>query len=156
MRLNDRSGIEGLPLRLMIVTLLISLTLPVALGTLQGFQEQAQVRSGMRLAEVIASTASSTYESCEGNVRLVKLDWPESQSGETLRLGLAGPMESILSSRVDIIVSGRISGHLFLSDPLVHLVSEDSGRLEIGPECNGLRLSCVIGTDGIYVAVEVV
>ncbi len=156
MRLSDRSGIEGLPLRLMIVTLLISLTLPVAIGTLHGFEEQAQVRTGMRLAEVISSAASSIYESGEGNVRLVKLDWPESRSGETLRLRLCGSMESILSSRLDVIVNGQVSGQRFLSDPLVHLISEDSSRLEIGPECRELRLSCLIQSDEIYVSLEVV
>ncbi len=155
MRLSDRNGIEGLPLRLMVVALLISLTLPIALGTLQGFQEQAQVRAGMLLAEQIGSAATSAYTGGEGNVRVVKLDWPESQEGQAPRLRLAGPVGSLLSSRLDIIVNGEVSGQHFLSDPLIQLVSVDSMRLEIDPSCKELRLSCVVEAESIYVLVEV-
>jgi hypothetical protein len=156
MYLRDRNGIEGLPLRLMVVALLISLTLPIALGTLQGFQEQTQVRAGMRIAQEIGLAATSAYASGEGNVRMVKLDWPDGQQGAALKLGLAGPVGSLLSTRLDVIVSGVVSGQHFLSDPLVHLVSGDEERLEIGPGCEGLRLSCVVEADRMWVQVEVV
>jgi hypothetical protein len=155
MRLSDRAGIEGLPLRLMIVALLISLTLPIALGTLQNFQEQAQVRAGMNIAEEIGSAASSIYVGGEGNVRLVELKWPEVQPGSSLRLRLAGPIGSVISSRLDIIVNGLVSGQFYLTDPLVQLVSHGSERLEIGPDCEGLRLSCAIEADKVWVQVEV-
>jgi hypothetical protein len=156
MHLSDRSGIEGLPLRLMIVALLISLTLPIALGTLQGFQEKAQVRAGMRIAHEISSAASSAYSSGAGNVRVVQLDWPEGQQGTDLKLRLAGPVGSLVSARVDVIVSGVVSGQQFLSDPLVHLVFENEERLEIGPGCKGLRLSCMVDSEMMWVQVEVI
>jgi hypothetical protein len=148
MFLRDRNGIEGLPLRLMVVALLISLTLPIALGTLQGFQEQTQVRAGMRIAQEIGLAATSAYASGEGNVRMVKLDWPDGQQGAALKLRLAGPVGSLLSTRLDVIVSGAISGQ--------HLVSGDEERLEIGPGCEGLRLSCVVEANRMWVRVEVV
>jgi hypothetical protein len=156
MRLSDRSGIEGLPLRLMVVTLLISLTLPIALGTLQGFQEQTLLREGMRLADLIGSAATSAYTSGEGNVRLVELDWPEAQPSPSIKLMLAGPEGSLLSSRLDVIVNGETSAQRFLSDPLVQLVSIDSRRMEIGPSCQGLRLSCIVAEGAAYVLVEAV
>jgi hypothetical protein len=156
MRLTDRNGIEGLPLRLMVVALLISLTLPIALSTLQGFQEQTQVRAGMRIVQEIGSAATSAYASGEGNVRIIKLDWPGGQQGATLKLRLAGPIGSLLSTRLDVIVSGEVSGQHFLSDPLVHLVSADQERLEIGPGCDELRLSCVVEAEMLWVLVEVV
>jgi hypothetical protein len=156
MHLTDRNGIEGLPLRLMVVALLISLTLPIALSTLQGFQEQTQVRAGMRIVQEIGSAATSAYASGEGNVRIIKLDWPGGQQGATLKLRLAGPVGSLLSTRLDVIVSGEVSGQHFLSDPLVHLVSADQERLEIGPGCEGLRLSCTIEAEMMWVLVEVV
>ncbi len=141
---------------MMIVTLLISLSLPVALGSLQGFQEQAQVRAGMRMADEIASAASSIYASGEGNVRLVELDWPEGQQTQSLKLRLCGPIGSVLSSRLDVIVDGEVSDQVFLSDPVVHLISDGSVRLEIGPDCMRLKLSCLIENDEILVRVEVV
>ncbi len=155
MHLRDRNGIEGLPLRLMVVALLISLTLPVALGTLQGFQEQAQVRAGMRIARDIGSAATSAYMGGEGNVRIIKLDWPEGQQATALRLRLAGPVGSLLSTRLDVIVNGEVSAQHFLSDPLVHLVSEDQERLEVDPFCDELRLSCVVKAGCMWVQVEV-
>jgi hypothetical protein len=140
----------------MVVALLISLTLPIALGTLQGFQEQTQVRAGMRIAQEIGLAATSAYASGEGNVRMVKLDWPDVQQGAALKLRLAGPVGSLLSTRLDVIVSGAVSGQYFLSDPQVHLVSGDEERLEISPGCEGLRLSCVVEADRMWVQVEVV
>ena len=156
MHLTDREGIQGLPLRLMVVALLISLTLPIALGTLQGFEEQTQVRAGMRIAQEIGSAATSAYSSGEGNVRIVKLDWPDGQQGAALKLGLAGPVGSLLSTRLDVIVGGVVSGQHFLSDPLVHLLSGGEERLEIGPGCEGLRLSCAVEADSMWVQVEVI
>jgi type II secretory pathway pseudopilin PulG len=155
MRLRDRSGIEGLPLRLMVVALLISLTLPIALGTLQGFEEQAQVRAGMRLAEQIGAAATSAYTSGEGNVRVVKLDWPEVPQRLAMSLMLAGSAGSVQSSRVDVVLNGEISGQHYLSDPLVRLVSANSTRLEIVPGCQELRLSCFVEAENAYVLVEV-
>jgi hypothetical protein len=155
MRLSDRAGIEGLPLRLMVVALLISLTLPIALGTLQNFQEQAQVRAGMNIAEEIGSEASSIYIGGDGNVRLVELKWPEGQQGSSLKLRLAGPVGSVLSSRLDVIVNGKVSSQVYLTDPLVQLVSVGSERLEIGPDCEKLRLSYAIEADKVWVQVEV-
>jgi hypothetical protein len=155
MALRDRAGIEGLPLRLMIVALLISLTMPIAMGSLLNFQEQAQLRAGMRMAEEIRSAASSIYSSGEGNVRLVELKWPEGQHGMTLKLRLAGPAGSVVSSRLDVVVNGVVSGQIFLTDPLVNLISNGSERLEIGPGCQGLRLSCSIDADMAWVQVEV-
>lgn len=154
MHLMDRNGIEGLPLRLMVVALLISLTLPVALGTLKGFQEQAQVRTGLRIAQEIGLAATSAYVGGEGNVRIVELDWPEGQQ-TTMRLRLAGPCGSLLSTRLDVVVNGEVSGQHFLSDPLVQLVSADQERLEIGPDCEGLRLRCVVQGSSMVVLVEV-
>jgi hypothetical protein len=156
MLLMDRSGIEGLPLRLMVVTLLISLTLPVALGTLQGYEEQAQMRAGMRIAKEIGSAATSAYLSGEGNVRMVKLDWPDGQQGAPLKIRLAGPFGSLPSARLDIMVSGELSGQHFLSNPMVYLVSKDQERIEIGPGCGELRLSCAVEADRMWVMVEVV
>jgi hypothetical protein len=155
MRLSDRAGIEGLPLRLMVVALLIALTLPIALGTLLNFQEQAQVRAGMNMAEEIGSAASSIYVSGEGNVRLVELNWPEGQQGSSLKLRLAGPVGSAISSRLDVMVNGLVSGQVYLTDPLVQLVCIGSERLEIGPDCESLRLSLAIEADKAWVHVEV-
>jgi hypothetical protein len=156
MHLSDRHGIEGLPLRLMVVALLISLTLPIALGTLQGFQEQTQVRAGLRIAREIGSAATSAYSSGVGNVRMVQLNWPEGQQGTDLKLRLAGPIGSLVSARVDVIVNGAVSGQQFLSDPLVHLVFENGDRLEIGPGCKLLRLSCVVEAEMMWVRVDVI
>ncbi len=143
-------------MRLMIVTLLISLTLPIALSTLEGFQNQAQVRSGIRLADEIGSAASSIYASGKGNVRVVELDWPDGQQGEVIRLRLAGPVGSAISTRLDIVVNGQVSAQVFLSDPMVHLATKDSNRIEIGPDCKALKLSCVVEASQIWVSVEVV
>jgi hypothetical protein len=156
MHLKDRNGIEGLPLRLMVVALLISLTLPIALGTLQGFEQQAQIRVGMRIAQEIGSAATSAYSSGAGNVRIVKLAWPDSQQGAALKLRIAGPVGSLLSTRLDVIVAGEVAGQHFLSDPLVHLVSADQQRLEVGPGCDELRLSCTVEADRMWVQVEVI
>jgi hypothetical protein len=87
---------------------------------------------------------------------MVKLDWPDVQQGAALKLRLAGPVGSLLSTRLDVIVSGAVSGQYFLSDPQVHLVSGDEERLEISPGCEGLRLSCVVEADRMWVQVEVV
>jgi len=110
----------------------------------------------MRLANEIGSAASSTYASGKGNVRIVELDWPEGPQGEVIRLRLAGPIGSVISTRLDVVVNGQVSGQVFLSDPVVHLATKDSDRIEIGSDCRALKLGCVVEANQIWVSVEVV
>ncbi len=70
---NDRRGIEGLPLRLMLVALLISLTLPTMLSFMQGTSSSISEDKAAEIAREIVGTLEEMAASGPGNVRTVKV-----------------------------------------------------------------------------------
>ncbi len=83
---NDRRGIEGLPLRLMLVALLISFTLPTMLSFMQSTTSSIAGEKAAEIAEGIAATMEEMSAGGPGNVRFVKVP-SDLLAGIELRLG---------------------------------------------------------------------
>ena len=61
MAIKDRRALEGMPLKLLIVTLLISLSAPIVLSSLGSFQARTSESQAMMAAEHIRETITATY-----------------------------------------------------------------------------------------------
>lgn len=142
---NDKRGIEGLPLRLMLVALLISLTLPTMISLLQDTSSSIAEDKAAEIAEEIADTIQEMSAGGPGNVRVVKVpaDLP---SGIILRLGGNRDIEC---TRISWSVDGRES--VWYLDG-VTLITENDKVLTITAG-DSLRLECPPGTWGTVKAV---
>ncbi len=137
---NDRRGIEGLPLRLMLVALLISLTLPTMLSFMQGTSSSISEDKAAEIAREIVGTLEEMAASGPGNVRTVKVpsDLP---SGIIFRIG---GNSTIDRTRLIWSVDGR-ENVWYLAG--VTVVTENDRTLTVSAG-DSLRLECPPGSWG--------
>ncbi|MDD1769502.1 MAG: hypothetical protein LUO79_00280 [Methanomassiliicoccales archaeon] len=151
----DRRGIEGMPLKLLLTSLLISLTLPTVLGSLQGYDRATKVEELKVAVQKIRSAALSAYLAGPGNVRTVPIDLDlggKSQASITLG-GRPGTSNSTV---IRYFLQGSEMGSVFLLEPKVSIVPEDGESLKIDGSITNLRLECVYNGGATYVSAGVV
>jgi hypothetical protein len=140
--MNDRRGIEGLPLRLLLVALLLSLSLPALLSAVEGTGAELDDRKMSSLAEDLASTMKELAASGPGNVRTVQMpsDLP---TGLYLRLG--GAEGSADSCRLSWGNARGPLGSMYLDRAMVLTGNGLPLELRAG---DWLRMSCPYGVPG--------
>ncbi len=143
---KDRRGIEGLPLRLMLVALLISLTLPTMLSFMHNATSSIAEDKAAEMAEQLAVTVEEMSAGGPGNVRLttVPADLPE---GITFRVG--GGNGTIDCTRITWTVDGREKARYLAG---ARIITENGRPLTISPG-DSIRLVCPSGTWGTVMAV---
>jgi hypothetical protein len=148
----DQRGIEGMPLKLLLTSLLISLTLPCVLGALQGYERSTLVVELKLVVQKIRSAAISAYLAGPGNVRTVSIDL----DGVGSCITLGGRPGSDNSTVIRYYLQGSEMGSAFLLEPEVSIVSERGDQLRIeGPRAE-LRLECVAEGEATYVAARLI
>jgi hypothetical protein len=139
---KDGRGIEGLPLRLMLVALLISLTLPAVLASLADLSATSNDRMMARVAEDLARTVEEMASAGPGNVRTFPVP-PDLPAGAQIRIG--GSDGSAESARVSWCSGGTVLGSRYLNGAAV--LTDDGSTLSLGPG-DALRLTCPTGVWG--------
>ncbi|MHC1680746.1 MAG: hypothetical protein AB9860_05810 [Methanomassiliicoccales archaeon] len=145
---NDKRGIEGLPLRLMLVALLISLTLPTMLSFLHETTSNIAEDKAAEIAEEIAATLEEMSASGPGNVRIVEVP---SDLLAGIELNIGGENGSVECSRIKWNAEGR-EGSRYLVGVIV--ITEGGEPLTISAG-DSIRLECPPGTWGAVKAVKV-
>lgn len=145
---KDNRGIEGLPLRLMLVALLISLTLPTMLSFMHSTTSNIAEEKAAEIAEEIATTIEDMSVGGPGNVRIVNvpIDFP---NGIVLKVG--GGNGTLDRTRISWKV-GEETGVRYLQG--VSVVTENGVPLTLSPG-DSMRLECPPGTWGTVKAVIV-
>lgn len=138
---NDRRGIEGLPLRLMLVALLISLTLPSMLSFMNNATSSIAEGKAAEVAEHLAATVERMSAGGPGNVRIVSVPG-DLMVGTTLRVG--GENGTVDSARITWNAEGR-QGARYLEGVVVLTGSGEPLTLSAG---DTIRLECLPGTRG--------
>lgn len=132
---NDRRGIEGLPLRLMLVALLISLSLPTMLSFMHGASSNLAGDRAAEIAERLAITVQDMAAGGPGNVRIVNLpnDLP---NGIVISIG--GENGTLDCTRISWKAGGE-GGTRYLQGVLV--LTEDGCALKLSAG-DAVRLEC--------------
>ncbi|MHC1709379.1 MAG: hypothetical protein AB9819_03105 [Methanomassiliicoccales archaeon] len=138
---NDNRGIEGLPLRLMLVALLISLTLPTMLSFLHETTSNIAEEKAAEIAEEIATTIEGMSVGGPGNVRVVRVP-SDILSGIALSIG--GENGTIECARITWEADGR-EGSRYLAGAQV--VTENGKPLVISAG-DTIRLESLPGSWG--------
>jgi len=132
---KDRRGIEGLPLRLMIVALLISLTLPFVLSTMGSVTSTMVQDKAAETVEGLAMTIERMARDGPGNVRLVEMP---SDLPIGIFIIIGGGEGSGESMRITWSVDGEFR-HRYLLDAVVLTRDGEPLRLVAG---DSVRLIC--------------
>jgi len=145
---NDRRGIEGLPLRLMLVALLISLTLPTMLSFMNSTASSMAGDKAAGIAESMAMTLEEMGAGGPGNVREVYIpnDLP---GGVVLRIG--GGNGTIDCARITWNTGGEV-GTRYLRG--VSVLTEDGSPLSLSAG-DAIRLECTTGSWGTVKVVRI-
>lgn len=144
---NDRRGIEGLPLRLMLVALLISLTLPTMLSFMHATTASIAEDKAAQIAEEIATIIEEMSSGGPGNVRTVKVP---NDLVSSIEISIGGENGTVDCWRIRWNVEGR-EGSRYLAG--VSVITENGKPLTISAG-DSIRLECPSGTWGTVKAVK--
>lgn len=144
---NDKRGIEGLPLRLMLVALLISLTLPTMLSFMHETTSSIAEEKAAEVADKIAATVEEMSLGGPGNVRTVTVP-NDLLAG--IELSLGGENGTADCSRIRWSAEGR-KGSRYMDGVIV--VTESGKPLTISAG-DSIRLECLPGTWGTVKVVK--
>lgn len=86
-----RRGLEGMPLKLAVMALVIALSMPLLAEASSGFERDLQQERCRRLAEAVRDRAEEAVRAGPGNVRVLLLSEIAGSAG--LRLHLGGAAE---------------------------------------------------------------
>jgi hypothetical protein len=140
-----------MPLKLLIMSLLISLTVPVVMGSVESY-ERATARSAlMREAERVVSAVEEVMSSGEGNRRIVSVSLPDSVDRFHLGLEIGGPPEGTASRTVRCTMGAAPFVTLAPESPPARMTA-DGGALQLDAGDHRLAVECS-RLDGRLIAV---
>ena len=151
MAIRDRRGLEGMPLKLLIVSLLISLAAPVILSSMGNYQALTSESMALSAAERIRETITATYISGPGNQRT--MDSPIGNIECTIEIG--GDLNRTESMVIKVIHEGGIE-RIYLSDPAVRVTTSGGQPYQLTSGTDRLSFACLsdsISGTGAYVLV---
>ncbi len=152
---GDRRALEGLPLKLLIMSLLISITAPAVLGSMEGYDRsvaRSEVASqAARLAQLIEEVRSDG----EGNRREITVTLPEAASKHDLSVELGGNEGNASALTVRCLENGNVFSSIVLDDPPARTVTLSGSPLRLEAGETTLMLECVRNDGRIIVLVEV-
>lgn len=149
MAVFDKRAVEGMPLKLAFVTILLSLAVPTVLASLSSFQQQSASLRYQDEAARVKRLAEQVYMAGPGNARTIQLHLPAGNGMMVL-----GGNTSWKQSRISYMAPGAIPTDIYLGDPLVRFKTANSEGQVLSGDCQ-LTLRCVALTEGLFVEVIV-
>ncbi len=132
-----RRGLEGVPLKLLLVALLISTSLPIVASNMDDFQTAVGAAGVGAEASRLASSISEVHAAGEGNVRIVTVELPR---GQDTWIEIGG--DGIDAMSVRGFSAGKAVDPVYLEDPPVRVIA-DGGSMVIGDGTSTVRLECI-------------
>lgn len=146
----DRRALEGLPLRLLIMSLLISLTAPVVMESVESYERSTARSILVSEAERVVSVVEEVMSAGEGNRRIVTVSLPTSADRFHLALEAGGPLDQASSLTVRCTCDGRTFSMMAPESPPARMTSP-GGELRLDAGEHRLAIEC-IRIDGRSVA----
>lgn len=150
----DNAGLESLPLKLMVVAVVASLSIIPAAEALDGLRTREFFRKAeLQLSRIVACAETLAVEG-PGNIRTISLDF----SGE----GTVGFSRLTIGDAIDganvssIILELRNGAYLIkmADQPPAWMRSSSGGSLRISSPVLELRMSSLLSDQTVYVLVE--
>jgi hypothetical protein len=152
----DRRALEGLPLRLLIMSLLISLTVPVVMGSVESY-DRSTVRSAMvSEAGRFVGMVEEVMSSGEGNRRVVSVSLPQNVDRFHYAIEIGGAMGATSSLTVRCTCDGVPFTTLAPESPPARMVPSDGRVLRLEGGEHIVTVECVRMEERMVAVVEVV
>lgn len=142
----DQRGLEGLPLKLLLVALLISLSLPVVASAMADYRSSIEEAALGAEVSRLASSISEVHAAGEGNVRFITVEVP---SGLSIEVG----GEGIDAMSVRGVMADRVVRTTYLDDPPVRVITTNGEAMIIGGSAT-IRLESIRHDDRPVVLAE--
>lgn len=117
----DKYAVLDLPLRLMVVFLLISITTPIAMGVVESQQEEKALQSMENRAICILNNIIATHYNGNGSYRSMEIKLPEDCS-----ISLGGEYNSIQSIRMVYFYKEQPIGQKNMDVMVVPMISANT------------------------------
>jgi len=150
--ITDRRALEGLPLKLMIVALILSLSFPLFMSMLEDFDENLIEQKVKTEVERLHSAALSCYFSGPGNVRIMEAG--SLSLHESFFMEIGGDLNSTHSRSIRYLAGDGATITSYLDEVPVRLSTQDSDSLRIQGWPYTIRMECVSDSNGIWVMVS--
>ncbi len=137
---GDKAGVESLPLKLLIVSLLCSLVLPVFCVASQGYLEDVKERAIESEVDRVEEAVISAFLGGPGSVRIVRVELDHFPEHELMEIG--GPEGSPDSHSIRYS-GGSIHITRFLQEVPLRVSSIDNSPIRICSPGGSLRVEYV-------------
>lgn len=148
---NDRRAVEGLPLKLMIVATLISISFPFLFNALENFQQNIELQKIKEIADRIRSEAISCYIAGPGNIRNIEI----TSDTSNLFLDIGGNFNSTECRSIRCFIDSTLACTIFLEKLPVRLSSNGEDSLFIQVTDCILFFECISDEHGTWVKVGI-
>jgi hypothetical protein len=139
----DRKALEGLPLKLLIMSLLISLTVPVVLESIESYERSTTRSMMVAEGERVVSTVEEVMSAGEGNRRIITVSLPQGMDRYHLAFELGGELNGSSSLTVRCTADGKPFRALVPENPPARITSADGGTLRLMTGEHQLSIECV-------------
>ncbi len=140
----DPEGIEGVPIKLLVVAIVLAITVPLIFSALRSY-DHARVEQGLEAElDEFVTMVQTIYVSGPGNGVTMEIDIPSGTFSrvETISFGdvLGGSMSSVIRYRLQ----GRAESLLVLKNPNVPMTGIDNSSLEIASGHYEILAECFV------------
>lgn len=153
---SDCAGLESIPLKLMIVAVVASLSVIPASHALQGLENREFVRRAGLGLEMIVSTAQTLTTEGPGSVRTISLDFRGDGSLRPDRLTIGDRVGDPNASSAVLRLRNCAAIVRSATDPPAMIIGPGGTALVTSSFVLDLRMSAMLGNRTVYVLVEAV
>ena len=147
--LRDEAGVEGIPLKLIIVLVIVAITMPVAWKGLESY-DRSQTETNLVLEiDFLAANIKQVYLNGIGNARDVEVDFSDGFVTSEERIEIGDSEEGVWSS-IRYKLGHKNSQFVLIKNPnipIAHVSQEDVGPLVVGSGRHTIHLETKKGYD---------
>jgi hypothetical protein len=147
---EDSRALEGFPLKLMIVLLLVSISFPVFINTYHHFTYALSTEAIEAEMERVESAAISVFLGGPGSIRTVELHLAKGSEAQTATIEIGGKCGTAQARCLRYQV-GEISGTKFIQDLPIDITSPDGDPIIIAAPGAKLVLECLHNETGSWI-----
>lgn len=152
---GDHRALEGMPLKLLIMSLLVSMTAPAVMGSLEGYERSLARSEMVSEANRLARMAEEVLSAGEGNRRSITLELPTAMSRYGMAMEVGGSIDSTSMYSIRCLEEDLVFSTIVLDDPPVRTITKGGPPLTLDAGTISLMLECARIEGRLCVLVEV-
>jgi len=132
-----------MPLKLLIMSLLISITVPVVMGSMESYERTTARSIVLAEAQHLVDAVEEVVSAGEGNRRIVTVSLPQSMGRLHLALEVGGPLDVVSSLTVRCTCDGSSFTTLVPENPPARMTTPAGEVLTLNGGEHRLAIECV-------------